>query len=125
MSLDLSPFAAPEPDIAVVRGLAEESVAKPRTAVLVIEVSETTFKYDRGFKHRLYASSSIGDYWIVNLNEWQLEVHRDPVADAQDGFTHRYRDVRHLQLHESIAPLALPATLISVAKLLPPVRNAK
>lgn len=55
--LDLSPSSQPEPDIAVVRGsIRDYAKAHPTTAVLVVEVSDSTVVFDRGEKASLYAS---------------------------------------------------------------------
>src|SRR5919198_1146345 len=49
--LDLSPTSQPEPDIAVVRGtIRDYAGAHPTTALLVVEVSDSTLAFDRGEK---------------------------------------------------------------------------
>jgi Uma2 family endonuclease len=125
MSLDFSPMSSPEPDVAVVDADARTNLLKPRSALLVIEVSETTLNYDRNVKQRLYASNNIADYWIINLQDWQLEIYREPQLDSHGQFTHRYRDPSIFMLRESVTPLALPGASISVAQLFPSVRNAQ
>jgi Uma2 family endonuclease len=109
----------PEPDVAVIAGTAREVKAHPSTALLVIEVSDSTLAYDREVKAPLYAAEAIADYWIVNLADRCVEVHRRPMPDAvsPDGF--RYGDVRVFTAGESIAPLAMPAATIAVDDLLP------
>ena len=52
----------------------------PKTAVLIVEVSDTTLKNDRIRKASLYARAGIADYWIINLVDRQLEVYRQPAA---------------------------------------------
>ena len=51
---------------------------RPITAVLVVEVSDTTLKMDQTGKAASHARAGIPEYWIVNLNERVLEVHRLP-----------------------------------------------
>jgi Uma2 family endonuclease len=80
---------------------------------LVIEVAESTLSYDRGAKASLYAGAGIQDYWIVNLVDRQLEVHRSPTAAG------KYGEPRKLRALEEIAPLAAPQTTIAVNDLLP------
>jgi hypothetical protein len=46
--------------------------------VLVAEVAESSLAYDRGDKAALYARAGFADYWIVNLVDRRIEVHRDP-----------------------------------------------
>jgi Uma2 family endonuclease len=83
----------PEPDGAVVRGRIEDYAKAhpgPADVALVVEVADTSLDRDRGIKLRSYARASIPEYWIVNLQEGQVEVYRDPVpAGAQSGYRHR------------------------------------
>ena len=103
----------PEPDVAVVRGGPREYLAEhPHTAVLVVEVAESSLAHDRGDKAALYARAGLADYWIVNLVDRRLEVHRDPTPGG-------YRSVRVLAAGDEIAPLAAPSTHVAVANLLP------
>lgn len=96
-----SAFAAsdgsePEPDVTVVpRRSYRES--HPTEAWLVIEVAESSLPKDRGPKARLYAQSSVEEYWIVNLVDQTLLVHRQPTERGYDEITtHRPGDVVRL-----------------------------
>jgi Uma2 family endonuclease len=119
-SLDLSPHGIPSPDLAVVAGSyqgAGRTIAK--SALLVVEVSDTTLSYDRYHKMSLYAAGGITDYWIVNLVQSQLEVYRDPVADSTQVFGFRYNSRTILDPPDKVSPLAAPQASITVADLLP------
>lgn len=120
-SLDLSPYSVPDPDLAVVLGTPRDHVASPNpsSALLVVEVSDTTLWYDRRRKGDLYARVGIADYWIVNLVHRQLEVRRNPIADSSRRLGFRYADVTVLQPGAAIAPLAVPRSSVKVADLLP------
>lgn len=111
----------PEPDVAIVPGTARDYVGKghPTTALLVVEISDTTLQYDRGDKASLYARAGIADYWIVNIEDRQLEVLRNPVADPSKRFGYGYADVTLLHEGQTISPLAAPSAVIRVADLLP------
>ncbi|MGH7171216.1 MAG: Uma2 family endonuclease [Gemmataceae bacterium] len=119
-SLDLSPHGVPSPDVAVTSGSPQGA---PRTisksALLVVEVSDTTLSYDRYHKMSLYAAGGIADYWIVNLVQRQLEVYRDPVADSTQLFGFRYNSRTILDPPDTVSPLAAPQARIIVADLLP------
>jgi Uma2 family endonuclease len=118
--LDLGATTEPEPDIAVVSGsLADFAQTHPSTAVLLVEVSDTTLSYDRGSKGSRYAQAGIADYWIVNLNAGQVEIYRDPIADPSQPHGHRYCSRTDLVAPATVAPLALPPTRVAVADLLP------
>jgi Uma2 family endonuclease len=118
--LDSSPDGIPSPDLAVTSGSPQ---AAPRTiarsALLVVEVSDTTLSYDRYHKMSLYAAGVITDYWIVNLVQHRLEVYRDPVADSTQLFGFRYNSRTILDPPDMVSPLAAPQENITVADLLP------
>jgi len=109
----------PEPDILVVRGTARSVDRHPTQALLIVEISETTLRYDRQRKSSLYASCGVLDYWIVNLLDRQLEIRRSPVADSRKEFGHDYADLSVYRPAEMISPLAKPRSKIKVADLLP------
>jgi len=110
----------PEPDIAVVSGNPRDYVGKshPSTALLVIEVSDTSLEFDRTSKAGLYASAGIRDYWIVNLTDRCVEVYRNPVPDAAAKFGFRYADGSVYSAQDLVKPLAA-AGEIAVADVLP------
>jgi Uma2 family endonuclease len=122
MSLDLSPRSVPDPDLAVVPGSPRgvtAATATPTSALLIVEVAETTLAYDRIHKGSLYAVSNITDYWIVSLVQRQLEVYRDPVADSTQLFGFRYNSRTILDPPDTVSPLTAPQASITVADLLP------
>ncbi len=118
LPLDLGAASEPEPDEAVVDGPeGSYEAAHPTTAHLIVEVSDTTLSYDRGRKASLYASVRIRDYWIINLVDGQLEVHRDPVPDATQHHGFRYSTRSVYLPGETVVPLALPGVALPVADL--------
>lgn len=118
LPLIIDPDSEPEPDVAVVRGTPRDYLkAHPDTALLVVEVSDTTLVLDRDRKRAIYARAGIPEYWIVNLAERCLEVYRDPVTPpGQPGL---YRSSRQLNPSTTISPLAAPSASVAVADLLP------
>lgn len=118
--LSLGLDSDPEPDLAVVKGSVDDfSNEHPSSALLIVEVSDTTVEFDRGRKASLYACAGIADYWIVNLRESQLEVYRNPMRDRDQPFAFRYSSATILKPGRKIAPLAKPKSVLSVGKLLP------
>jgi Uma2 family endonuclease len=89
--LNLGKRSEPEPDVSVVPGGPRDYTDHPTTALMVVEVSDTTLAYDRR-KGGLYARAGIADYWIVNLASRQLEVRRNPFRDPTQRYGHGYRD---------------------------------
>ncbi len=118
----LGDVSEPEPDIAVVPGSIREYLdhhPTPEAVALLVEVSDTTLRYDRLRKMSLYAKYGIKEAWIVNLPERILEVYREPAADpmAWYGFSYHSRTV--VPPDGPIAPLSAPDKPISAADLLP------
>lgn len=111
--LAVSEASEPEPDLAVVRGSARDYVDQhPKSAVLVVEVSDTSLEYDRTRKARVYAGAGIAEYWIVNIVAGILEVHRDP---GESG----YQSLQKLRTGDLVSPLAAAGASVAVADLLP------
>jgi Uma2 family endonuclease len=112
LPLVASDSSEPEPDVALVAGLPRDYlVAHPRAALLVIEISDTTLTFDRTVKKRLYARAGIPEYWIVNLVERKVEVHREPEGEE-------YARSFHAKPGERVRPLGGTAE-VAVDDLLP------
>lgn len=111
LPLAVSDDSEPEPDFAVVAA-ASSPRSHPTTALLVVEVAETSLARDRGLKAGLYAGALVAEYWVVDLAGDLVEVHRDPVGGRYTTLTsHRRGDV--------LRPIALAGTSIEVAAFLP------
>ena len=118
--VDLGQPSEPEPDVSVVPGSRADYVqAHPTTAVLIVEVSDSTLNYDRRRKASLYARARIADYWIVNLVDRRIEVFRDPVPDPTQHYGYGYSSHSVVVPPGAVTPLALPAVAIPAADLLP------
>jgi len=109
----------PEPDLAIVRGDSDKYLSEHPTAgdvALAVEVADSSLRKDRA-KARIYASAGIPCFWIINVNDRQIELHTDP-----DPPQRQYRQVRILKPGESLG-LTLdgqPVAEFPVDKLLPP-----
>jgi Uma2 family endonuclease len=118
--LSLGPSSEPEPDVAVVKGTPRDYRDRhPSTALLIVEVSESSLAYDRTTKASLYAKSGIPEYWIVNLLDDQLEVHRDLSPRVDQPFEYGYATVSVYGASDVVSPLTLPGKSVAVADLLP------
>jgi Uma2 family endonuclease len=90
----------PQPDITVLRwrddlyrGRGNRPTAED--VILLIEVSQSSLKYDRGVKLTLYAEAGIPEYWVVNIKRGVIEVYTEPV----DG---KYQTVRVARRNETL-----------------------
>lgn len=117
-TLEIQEGIGPEPDIAVIRADADPMHrVSARTALLVIEVADTSLAHDRYTKAPLYAQAGIPEYWIVDLNGDRIEVYREP---SEAGY-------RLSRLHlrgESLSPLFAPDLTVDVDAVLGPPEEA-
>lgn len=119
MPLVLSQSSDPEPDVAIVRGDVRDLAENPTTAELVVEVADTSLDMDTRTKAQLYAAAGIADYWVLDLNNRRLLVHRDPKPDATNPFGAAYTTVTTFVPGQTVIPLAAPQASVQVAELLP------
>jgi Uma2 family endonuclease len=116
----LDDHSEPEPDVYVVPGSPRDyRDAHPTLPVLAVEVADTGLQRDRTLKASIYARAGVADFWIVNLVDQVLEVHRDPARLATRPRRWGYRTIQTLGAGDAVAPLAFPSAHIAVADLLP------
>jgi Uma2 family endonuclease len=86
----------PQPDVAIVRNQEDNYLSShpyPEDILLLIEVADSTLKYDQETKLRLYAEAGISDYWIVNLANNQLETYSQPYQEHDGQFNYRLKRI--------------------------------
>lgn len=76
----LSDYNEPEPDIVLtdLKKYNGRRHPQPPEIILIVEVSDSTLKYDRDTKLSLYAEAEIYEVWIINLQSDIIEVHQNP-----------------------------------------------
>lgn len=112
--LALNAYSEPQPDMVLLKPRAdfyEHSHPGPTDILLIIEVSDSTLRYDRETKIPLYAKAGVPEVWVLDIVHQRLEVYRRPSPDG-------YREVRYPELQEMITPVLLPNLTISVQSLL-------
>lgn len=120
MPLDFGKDFETVPDIAIDKGRARDFLdSHPSTADLVVEVSDTTLRYDRTRKASLYAKNKISDYWILNLKDKRLEIYRRPIKDKTAFYGFSFAEILVFTEKDTVSPLAAPDSKIKVADLLP------
>ena len=90
----LSNRSEPEPDFAVLKPCADvyrKQLPAAADTLLIIEVSNTSERYDREIKLPLYASHGIPEVWIISIEQKTLSIYRSPTGDRyqheQTSFT--------------------------------------
>src|SRR5437016_9243314 len=110
----LSRYTELQPDIVLARPRADYYGGKritPEDTLLVIEISDTTLRYDRNRKMPLYAKSGVSELWIENLQEDLVLVYRKPGPETYSTSLTFHRG-------ELISLAAFPEVLFKIEELL-------
>ena len=104
-------YSEPEPDLAVLRARSYKTFA-PTTedVLLLVEVAETSLRFDRTVKLALYARAGFLEYWLVDANAETVTIFRRPANET-------YSDVRTVGINERLSPLVFPDLVIDVTDL--------
>ena len=81
LSTALDPVNEPEPDAFVLRRPSSEFRQlnpEPADILLIVEIAVTSQDYDLGAKASLYANAGIAEYWVLDLKENRIIIHRRP-----------------------------------------------
>jgi Uma2 family endonuclease len=108
--LRLNNYNEPMPDIVLLKPRADYYASErhtPADTLLVVEVSDTTIRYDQKIKLPLYAAAGIQEVWIENLQADVLLVCRDGVGKELT-----------LRRGDSVSPIAFPEMTFKVENLL-------
>ena len=112
--VQLNDYSQPEPDLAILENRDDFYLAKRPTIkdiILLIEVADSSIKYDKEIKLPLYAENKVQETWIINLNNDTIEVYRQP----KNNF---YQQIQILTKTEEISCLAFPEIIIPITSLL-------
>ncbi|HWF10891.1 MAG TPA: Uma2 family endonuclease [Bryobacteraceae bacterium] len=85
-----SDWSEPEPDIAVLITPSREYARRHPSAdelLLIVEVSDSSFRQDAIVKRDLYARSSAPEYWILDIQGRRLIVYREPMQGEYKSAT--------------------------------------
>jgi Uma2 family endonuclease len=96
----LDEFNEPQPDFAVLRPRADLYRARhpaPADVLLLIEVANSSLRFDRNVKLPLYARAGIPELWIVDLGRRVVESFRGPSQGAY-GPERTYREGERVTL---------------------------
>ncbi|PSO51939.1 MAG: hypothetical protein BRC59_10105 [Cyanobacteria bacterium SW_4_48_29] len=94
--ITIPPNSEPEPDFVIARQRDDNYLSShphPEDVLLVIEIAESSFSYDKEIKLPLYAEAGISDYWRFNLVENHLETYSEPYQELQGKFGYSLKRV--------------------------------
>ena len=113
LPLPLSNFSEFEPDLCLVRSdrpASETRHPEPAEVFLVLEISDSSLRYDRDIKLPVYAVAGVAEVWIAELSNRMLHVYREPSKRS-------YNVALHLRADDVVSPLAFPEILLAVSDL--------
>jgi Uma2 family endonuclease len=109
----LHDLSEPEPDVSIIREREYgDGHPLPEDVFLLIEVSDTTLRFDRTRKIPVYAASGIREVWIVDLRGETVTRYTAPNDGAYDR-QERFRRGQSLTIE------ALPSVIVAVDDILP------
>jgi Uma2 family endonuclease len=117
----IPPKSEPEPDFAIVKNRDDDyflSHPQAEDVLLIIEVADSSIKYDQDVKIPLYAKAGISDYWIFNLLDNYLECYSETYENKQGNFG--YMNKRIILPHQTIDLPCFPDLQLDLSKVFPP-----
>ena len=116
----LNDRSAPQPDVAVVRifHTPDEAHSSPDDVYFVIEVADSSLRYDSGPKLARYAAAGIPEVWIANLRVREVTVYTNPSGSE-------YASVSVRRPGDSISPGAFPDVVLAVDEFMPPATHGR
>ena len=115
--LKLPPWSMPQPDFLVLKQRFDDYASGHPGAndvLLAVEVSDTSLRYDRVAKARVYASHGVREYWVVEAESRRLHVFRDPLEAER-----RFACVTVLEAPFEVSALALPQISMQSTEIWP------
>ncbi|MBO3457190.1 Uma2 family endonuclease [Aetokthonos hydrillicola Thurmond2011] len=117
----ISTHSEPEPDIAILQNRDDDYLDThpiPADVLLLIEIADSSLKYDQEVKLALYAEAGISHYWIFNLVDNCLECYSEPYQDLQVKFGYRRKLI--FLSNESVNLPCFPDLCLDLFKVFPP-----
>ncbi|AFZ26555.1 hypothetical protein Cylst_4472 [Cylindrospermum stagnale PCC 7417] len=111
--VELDDTSEPQPDVALLRpreDFYETAHPQAEDIFLLIEVADSTVKYDREVKISLYAENNIIEVWLVDVNQQIVEVYREPTSAG-------YQDIQNFIQNQTLSIKAFPDVNITVNEI--------
>jgi Uma2 family endonuclease len=112
-SVQLNDYSEPQPDLVLLKFREDfyaNKLPQSEDILLLIEVSDSTIKYDREVKIPLYAENNIQETWLVNVENQLLEVYTKP----QDN---QYQNTQILTYQQSVFPINFSGLTINLTDI--------
>ena len=107
-------YNEPQPDVVLIRPREDfygSGKPDPDDVVLLIEVSDTSLRFDQRVKVPIYARNGIREVWIVDLQAEAIRVYREPKGNT-------YASIETRERNATISPQAFPDFSLKVSDLI-------
>jgi Uma2 family endonuclease len=98
------------PDILVHPAAIRTPDVRGGDVLLLVEVADTSLRYDLNTKVPIYASHGVREYWVVNAVTLTTMVHREPSGSS-------YGAVEEVLPQAQLVPLLVPGFAVSLGTL--------
>lgn len=108
----IRPRSQPQPDLLLLRPRAvsySRELPSSDDVLLAIEVADTTVRFDRLVKARLYARAGIGEFWLCLAMDGAIEMYRQPGGGG-------YANVTRHSADQLVSPLAFAGVRFAVSE---------
>jgi Uma2 family endonuclease len=109
----LGRYSAPQPDLALLEPRADfykSGHPRPGDIFLMIEVADTSLRFDRDVKAKLYARHGVPELWLIDVRGKRLTRYRQPVDGA-------YARVDEVDVRIPVEPDQLPGVQVQLDAL--------
>ena len=107
---NLSSDSYSKPDILVHPRVIKTPHLRPADALLLVEVADTSLRYDINTKMPLYAVHRVPEYWVIHAPTLMTTVHRQPAGNV-------YASVEEVSPDEKLVPMLVPELALSLGAL--------
>jgi Uma2 family endonuclease len=86
----ICPRSEPQPDLLLLRPRTvsySRELPTSEDVLLAVEVADTSVRFDRLVKARLYARAGIAEFWLFLAMDGAVEIYRGPGADGYASLT--------------------------------------
>jgi len=90
-----------EPDVVIYARTSGLQGLTAANVLLVVEIADSSLRYDIGRKAALYASFGVRELWVIDAVKLSPRVFRDPDATG-------YRETRDFTASDRLIPLIAP-----------------
>jgi Uma2 family endonuclease len=99
-----------KPDILVHPRIIKTPLLRPADALLLVEIADTSLRYDIKTKMPLYAVHGVPEYWVIHAPTLMTTVHRQPAGNG-------YASVEEVSPDKQLVPSLVPELAVSLGAL--------